>query len=166
MALELLDLNEPAVHAVVGRLRERLGDVIAELNTGVEDGITIEPPTDEQILDFVPQLELLVDFPTIGIQDLPSKFEDDIGSSATGRHLLGVVIFHANPDQRELAWQLRRYARAVASCVLAGRVIEPDVWGVLLDKVEPGPTLSHEENPRTYMSWTAVTFDLRTEEGT
>jgi len=161
----LLTLNEPVVHALVARLGDRLPAIVTELNAATSDGFTIEEPV--AVLDYVPPLAELdgIGYPTVAISDLPSRFEDDIGSSATGRHRLQVVCFVANTDPRALAWQLRRYSRAVATAALEGRSLPPDVWGSLLVRVNPGPTLEDEEDPRTYLSWTAVELDFRTDEG-
>ena len=155
-------LNEPAILHVVERLGDGLAGVITELNADVTDGLTIDEPA--QILDFVPQLELLTEFPTIAVQDVSTRFEDDIGSSATGLHGLAVVTFLADADQRSLAWGLRRYARAVTECLLRGRGMGLPIWGVMLDRINWGPTLEAEENPRTYMSWVAVVLELRNDD--
>lgn len=159
----MFDLNEPVVTALRDRLEAELPAAVAEVNAAVTDGITIEPPA--QVLDYVPNLEELTVFPTVAIQDLPSRFEDDIGSSATGRHQLQIVTFVAVPELRALAWSLRRHARAVATVALAGRSLPPAGWGTTLERVDPGPTLSQEEGPRTWMSWVGVVINARTDEG-
>lgn len=153
-----IELNEPVIAAVYERLLgSDLTDAIDAINAEVDDGIMVEVP--QQVLDYMPTPELLTEFPTIGIGDAPSTFEDDIGSSATGRHELLICVFCQNADQRALAWQLRRYAQAIVRTVLDGRNLGDAAWGTGLVRVSPGPALADNPDPEAvqdWMSWTGV----------
>lgn len=159
--MPVLALNEPLVAALVDRLVAELPDAVDELNAAVTDGWTIDHPA--EVLPYVPSPALLTDFPTLGIQDFPSRFEDDIGSSATAVHRLGVVFFLVDADLGGLALQLRRYARVVATVALRSRQLGP-AWSVTLDQYVPGPTLEDEEDPRTWLSFAAITIDAKVTE--
>src|SRR4051794_22550247 len=108
-----IQLNEPIVVQLKSQLEANLPATITAINAAagtVADGYTIENPA--HVLDFVPPVSYLTAFPAIGIGDGPSRFEDDIASSATGRHEIMLVVFLQDADQRALAWKLRRYAQA------------------------------------------------------
>jgi hypothetical protein len=158
-----ITLNEPVIDALVARLNTDLAAQITAVNGEHSDSFTVETPA--QVLDFVPPRSHLSKFPTIGVADGPSRFEDDIGGSATGRHEIMVLVFLQDEDQRGLARKLRRYSQAIVRTVLAGRNLGSGAWGTGLVSVVPGPTLGdHPENPRTFMSWTAVTIWAKKEE--
>jgi len=163
-------LTEPGVQAILARLEDpaQLNAEIANIAAGVvaqDQAASLVPIPPANIQDFVPPPAYLVDFPALGIQDMGSKFEDDTGSSVTGRHLFGVVIFCSNPDQELLAWMLRRYAQAVTRVLLAGRILEGNAgWGTGLDSIAWGPTLSSTATPKTWLSWCVVQIWTRREE--
>jgi hypothetical protein len=157
--MSYLDLNEPVVAALQARLQEELAGVITEINAANTDDLVLDAPSSDAILDYVPVPEQLTSWPTVGIQDLPSTIEDDIGSSFTGVYGLAVVIFSADADQRLLAVKLRRYAQAVATTALRSRQLGP-AW-ITLRSITPGPTLDVEESPRTWVSWTAVAINAK-----
>lgn len=160
--MQLLDLNVPVVAALKARLDSDLAAAIALVNA--DSSVDIEGP--KAIHDFVPPVGLIVDFPTIGIGDGPTRFEDDTGFSATGRHELMVVVFLQNPDQEQLAAQLRAYTRAIATCVLDGRNLGDGAWGTGLIQVDPGPTLADDpDDPKVFATWTAVRIWAKSEEG-
>lgn len=154
-------LSEPLVTALATRLRTDLPAKIAEINAAATDGIVLPNPS--AVYDFPPQGELLTDFPVLGIQDFPSTFTDDIGSSVTGEYALGIIIWLSSADQRTLAMSLRRYTQAVTTVALAGRTLG-DAWGTLLRRVYPGPTIDAEENPRTWCSFAIVEISARRSE--
>lgn len=155
-------LNEPIIVALVARLQADLPAQIAAVNARTTDGIQITMPG--EILDFIPPPGVLTSYPTIGIGDAPAKFEDDIGSSATGVFEILIVVYEQAGDQRELAWKLRRASQAVTSVALAGRQLGPG-WGVTLREVSPGPTLGDDaENPQEWMSWVGVRIVVKTDE--
>lgn len=164
--MDVLDLNEQVVKAVLARLENRLGDYIDEVNAGVSDGYEIEPPA--VIFPSIPNIGLLTQWPSIGIQDVSANLEDDIGWAATGVCDLAVLAFLVDPDTIALGWKLRRYSRALASCLLEGRQLtEGGVWGVTFQGVRPGPTLGDAEDPegvRTYTSWIGVLIRTRSDE--
>lgn len=164
----MLELNEPIVRALHERLLADLNDAIAQINAQVTDEILIDPHAPEQILDFVPAIESLgVGFPVVGIQDLPGRFENDIGSSLDGRFELGIVVFECDPEVRRLGWKLRRKLRAVASVALDDRRLG-DAHSVVARGTLPGPTFERipdptddgeregiggRNGPLTYASW-------------
>lgn len=161
MTVRLINHNEALIDAVVARLEAELPALIAELNAADDKQILLEG--DPVVYDYVPAVKELNRFPAFAIQDEPAEFEDDTGFGATGVHDLTVIVYDQAPDQRTLAWSLRRYARIVASILLDGRRLEP-AWGVTLNAIVPGPTLSRSEEPREWMSWCAVSVKLRIEE--
>lgn len=138
--------------------------------SAADEAASLTPIPPEQIWDFVPPPSFLTAFPTLGIQDMGSRLEDDTGHSATGRHSFGVVIFCADPDQHILAWQLRRYAQAVTRVLLRGRSFDetsPPLqagWGAGFESIAWGPTLGSSATPKTWMSWCVVGIWTRREE--
>ncbi len=160
-------LNEPTILALVARLQDpaQLNAEIAEIASNLplaDEAASLVPIPAAQILPFLPPPSFLTAFPTIGIQDLRSKIEDDTGHSATGRHGLGVAIFCSSPDQRLLAWMIRRYAQAVMRVALSGRVLEADsqgrtgAWGTGSEEILWGPTLQSVAKPTTWMSFCVI----------
>lgn len=173
MAPNQYALTEPGVHAILARLEDpaQLNVEIASIAAAipaVDERASLVPIPPAQIYDFVPPPSFLTDFPTLGIQDMGSRLEDDTGSTATGRHMFGVVIFCSDPDQHLLVWQLRRYAQAVTRVLLAGRMLEgapgAAAWGTGLDGIAWGPTLGSAAKPQTWMSWCVVQIWTRREE--
>lgn len=159
--MSYFELNEPLIASMVARLTSDLPTVIAAINAEVIDGITMS--SDVQVLDYVPTPTILNRFPTVGVQDGTSDFEDDVGWSATGVHDLVLVTFVMEADQQRLARLLRRYTRAVANVALAGRTVG-DAWGVTLNGILPGPTLGRGEEPREWISYTGVSVRLKADE--
>lgn len=150
-----IDLNEPIVRAVQEMLSDQLPDLADELD--------IRPPV--AVEAFIPPPALLLDFPTIGIGDGDTRFEDDEGFSATGKHELLIVIYLQNADQEALVWELRRYAQAVVRVLRSDLKLGGAAWGSGLVGVRPGPTLADDpDNPRTFTSWTGVRFWAKKDE--
>jgi hypothetical protein len=150
-----IQLNEPVIHALRDRLEADLPAVISQINADSDDDFTLADPV--AVHGFVPPIALLEDFPTVGIGDAPSRFEDDVGHSATGRHELIVIAYLQDEDQEALAWRLRRYSQALVRVALAGRNLGDAAWGTGLVSVSPGPTLGDDpENPQTFASWVGV----------
>lgn len=167
-------LTEPGVKAILARLEDpaQLNAEIANIAAGVaaaDEAASLVPIPPANIQDFVPPPAYLVDFPALGIQDMGSDLEDDTGSSATGKHSFGVVIFCSDPDQHILAWQLRRYAQAVTRVLLAQRSF-PEAsgagWAIGAGRplVSWGPTLGSVATPKTWLSWCVVQVWTRREE--
>lgn len=167
-------LTEPGIAAIIARLEDpaQLNAEIASIAAGVtaaDQAASLVPIPAANINDFVPPPSFLVDFPQIGIQDMGSDLEDDTGHSATGQHRFGVVIFCSDPNPEILAWELRRYAQAVARVLLANRSFpESPAAGWAIGAARPfiawGPTLTKEANPQTWMSWCVVHIWTRREE--
>lgn len=130
------------------------------------------PIAPANIFDFVPPPSFLTDFPSLGIQDMGSRLEDDTGHSATGKHSFGVVIFCSHPDQHILAWMLRRYAQAVIRVLLSSRSFGEAVdgagrtaaWATGDAGISWGPTLGSTASPKTWLSWCVVQIWTRREE--
>jgi hypothetical protein len=160
-----LILNEDIILELVGRLRTDLPAEIASINARSTVGIPISMPADTDIFEFVPPPGLLMNYPAIGIGDAPSKFEDDIGSSATGVHEILIVAYEQAGDQRELAWKLRRLSQAIATVALSGRELGTAAWGTTLSSIVPGPTLVDDaDNPQEWMSWVGVRITAKADE--
>lgn len=167
------ELNEPVVVALLARLQDPalLNVEIAAIAAGCtrqDEADSLGPVAPAQVLDFVPPPSYLVDFPTIGIQDTSTMGEDDTGSSMTGRHLMGVVVFCSDPDQHILAWQLRRYLQAITRVCLAGRTLGSTspmaAWGTGFAGIDWGPTLASTSKPETWMSFAMFKMWARREE--
>lgn len=168
-------LTEPGIRAILARLEDplQLNVEIANIAASVgpaDQAASLIPIPPANINDFVPPPSYLVDFPAIGIQDMGSTGEDDTGSSATGKHVFGVVIFCSHPDQGILAWMLRRYAQAVTRVLLAQRSF-PETsapmqagWGTGFHSIAWGPTLASTAKPQTWMSWCVVAIWAKREE--
>lgn len=159
----LLDLNVPVVAALKARLESDLPAVITAVNADAP-AYPISAPV--AVFDFVPPIALITDFPTVGIGDGPTRFEDDTGFSATGRHELLLIAYLQQADQAALAAQLRSYARALASVALDSRNLGTGAWGTGLIQIDPGPTLTdNAEHPQTFASWVAVRMWAKSDEG-
>lgn len=168
-------LTEPGVRAILARLQDpaQLNAEIAQIAaavTAADEAASLVPIPAAQIHDFVPPPSMLTALPAIGIDHWGTQLEDDIGSSTAGRHIFGAVIYCSDPDQHLLAWQLRRYAQAVARVLLAGRslpissAVGAAAWGTGLDHVDWGPTLNAPERPGTWLSWCSVAIWTRRDE--
>ncbi len=159
--MQMLDLNEGLIDAVVLRLQQQLPAYCAALNAADTKGVLVA--TEIDVLDYIPALKELNRFPCVAVQDEPTTLEDDTGFGATAVHGLTIVVYEQSSEQYDLAWMLRRYTRAIASIILDERRIDP-AWGVVLDAIIPGPTLSRPEEPREWISYAAVAATFRTEE--
>lgn len=167
------ELTTPVVEALVARLTDPgpngLGAQLAAVAAQhPAEAAMLMPPASGRVLDHVP-LPSEVDPPTIGLQDAGSRLEDDTGSSSTGRHQLGVVVFLASPDQGVLARGMRLYLQAVARVVLRGRGLSDTVpgaaFGVGMERIDWGPTLGDSaEDPREFLTWAVLTIWARREE--
>lgn len=167
------ELTEPIVYALLERLQDpaQLNVQVAQIAESLarqDEAASLVPVTPAQIFDFVPPPSYLTAFPSIGIEDATSLLEDDTGSTATGKHSMGIVVFCSDPDQHLLAWQLRRYLQAVTRVVLAGRTLGSEnglaAWGTGLQRIAWGPTLESVSTPRTWMSWALLQIWCRREE--
>lgn len=162
MMRDVLGSEESVIHELRERLELHLPTVLDSIRADAGEDLALPDPA--AVFDYVPTAAEIVQWPTVGIHDLGGSLEDDIGSSATNRFGLGIVIYCAAADLRELAWQLRRYRRAVATVALDGRYIGDRGWGVTLKRYVPGPTLSPDEGPRTWQSVTGVHIEVRTDD--
>ncbi len=162
---------EPVIKALHKRLTEDLPVAVDAVNANVTDGTVIEDPGD-QIFDYIPPVETLLTFPTVGIGEGTGRWEDDIGAEVTGRHEVSIVAYVQASDQQTLVRQLRRTRAALLSVVMDGRVLEDAVdpsrnraWGVLLRQIVPGPTLAdlQAEQIASWMSWTRIVIECRSD---
>lgn len=163
-------LSEPAISALVARLAADLPAAIATINANINDTYTLTVPPAARILDHVPSIHLLRDWPTLGIQELPLRISDDIGTSARATLELVVLAFENDPSLEALARRLRRWGQAIAMVLDDNRslgVAGADAYLVQMISTEPGPTLGDHEDPtlvKTYSSWRGVLVRLDREE--
>lgn len=159
-----IELNEPIVAALHQRLVDDLPAALNAINAAADDGFELSEAV--TILDYIPPPSDLLAPPVIGVGDGPTKFEDDNGFSATGRHELLVVAYDQSSDQQALAWQLRRWSKAIARVILAERRLGADAaWGTGLVGTAPGPTLVDDpESPREWFSWVGLRFWAKRDE--
>lgn len=162
---------EPAVTALRQRIEDDLPAAVAVVNGAVTDGITIAAPDAANVLDYMPAIGELVNFPTVAIEHGPGRFEDDTGHDATGVYDLAVVAFVQDADPQRLARIVRRTMTALMRCVLAGRAFgtgDGAVWGLTLRATDFGPALSKRERsdepPDTYMTWATVAIRCKIDE--
>lgn len=160
-------LNELPIQTMKARLISSVNDKIDGVNALSED---LQVPHFEEIdiLDYMPSVRELTRFPTIGIAEGTTVFQDDVGWSATGVHTLTAVIFYQAPDQRTLAVSLRYLRIAVANSLLETRQLGDSPadtpWGVTLVGTMPGPTLARTSDPQEWLSMTGVTIMCRDEQ--
>lgn len=154
-------LNEPIIEALQNQINNQIQSAVDTVNASVTDGYTIQVPA--KVHKHVPLLTVLTatGFPAIGIEDGPTRFEDDLAGAGgtTGVHQLALIPFVANPDPEGLVLQLRRYQQAVMLVLQADRSLGGVVWTTRLLGNEPGPILSPsspEEPDGTYVSWSAI----------
>lgn len=158
-----IDLNNSLVTSLKTRLETDLNAIIDTVNSTLATP-AFPIPYPFQVFDFIPTVAELQQLPVLGISDGDFEFQDDVGFGATGICELTVVCFLQHADQRTLAWHLRRYAIALTRCILTGRSLPPDGWGMVLRRVRPGPTLGRDESPRIWLSTVAITVSLRSEQ--
>jgi hypothetical protein len=178
MSLPSLQLAEPLVSAMVTLLDENLNATIDALNATITDPYTV--PHVAQILPFVPVPSTLQGgMPAIGVQELPSEFEDDLQFSMFGHHRYAVAAIIQNSDQQTLTIQLRRTMQALAATIQADRLlgtaggsggimrVQGGALSVQFEGTVPGPLLgdldplSPEAPPRSYLSWCALELSSR-----
>lgn len=161
---------EPVIAALLKRLNDDLPLAVTTVNAAVTDGTLIDYPC--AILDYIPPVEVLLSFPTIGIGEGPDRIEDDTGHASTGLHELSIVTFVQADDQQTLVRRLRRMRRAVTTCVMDGRVLEDATdpsrnraWGVRYKQGIPGPTLGdlNAEQITSWMSWQRIVIECRSD---
>jgi hypothetical protein len=162
---------DAAVLALQARLASNLPaaiDTINTENTGVDD-VTLAHPA--HVLDYVPVMDDLQAFPTVGIALGRGKFQDDTGYEATGVYPISIVLFDQHSDHRWLARRIRRYNLALLRVVMQGRNLGTGTgipWGVTLDGMDFGPMLRDNSNPAkppyTYMTWTELTVLAKLDE--
>lgn len=161
---------EPVIAALKKRLTDDLPLAVEAVNATVTDGTTIDLPGD--IFDYIPPVETLLNFPTIGIGEGTGRIEDDTGHASTGIHELSVFAFIQADDQQALVRKLRRTRRAVVNAIMDGRALEDAVdpsrnraWGVMLRRIIPGPTLGDRESSSivSWLSWTQLVIECRSD---
>lgn len=159
----MIQLNEPVISFLRDRLESNLPAIVTALNASATDpAYPITSP--QQILDYVPALADLYNFPVIGISDGPFALVDDLGWGATGEFELSVVLYEQDADLRSLAWKLRRHTQAIVRAIRTPTLQLGEGWGTYDYKVNPGPTLSRDEGPRQFMSTTSVSFKCKSEQ--
>lgn len=163
---------EPVIKAVQAALIANLPGQIDTLNNDVDDGVTVDHPITDGILDYIPLPGELVDAPMIGIDEGRLQWEDDQGFSATGVVDLLVIAYVQNADQGALTNLRRRMSLAIMRTILEGEVprrIMP-AWGITFRGGEPGPTggspwKTDDQPPYSYLTWTTLAFRCKYDEG-
>ena len=163
---------EPVVDGLVAKLQADLPAAIDAVNAQVTDGLTVDRGA-LQVLDHVPHILTLHQWPTIGVAEGPSIAEDDTGFEFTEVDELHVVCYLQDADQQALARRLRRLRLAVVRvCLSGGRVIPSVVpgtnaaWGVTLRRIDPGQTLgeAEAEHVKTWMSSVRVVIGCKSDQ--
>lgn len=155
---------EPVIAALKVRLDAELpGEVI--LTNSDHTDYPLSAPT---VLDYLPTPQgEMGEFPLVGIGERRGRLEDDTGWSATGVYEVMVIAWDQDADQRALAFKLRRWERCLLRASLKNRrLTDPRSqvgWGLTAGDLLPGPTFELED-PRTYLSWRAVTITARSDE--
>lgn len=163
---------EPIKDGLVAMLKSDLPTIVDQVNAEHTDGYTIGQA--HAILDHVPPVETLFETPLIGVAEGPQRFEDDIGSSATGVSELVVVVYVQADDQQTLVKHLLRWRLALLrGCLPAARAIPHPTqagvnaaWSVRPLRVDPGQTLGEmdAEQVKTWLSWVRVVLEVRHDE--
>jgi hypothetical protein len=177
MTLSMLKLNEPVITALVKILEEGLPGTIESLNESLTDAFTLDEPV--EILPYMPIGSTLTNgMPIVYIQDLPSRFSNDLQTSMEGTHGIAVATVLQTADHQTLAWQLRRYTQAIAYTIQKDRELgvlslmrkEAQVLYTEFAGTQPGPLLSDRnpdsagEPPSSYLSWTGLLLECRRQE--
>ena len=183
MAANPMQLNEPVVRALVARMDSSVAVADAKLSAyitainaeaqTVSDGYAIQNPA--KVYPFIPPLGLLTEFPTIGIQSLPGRLEDDTAHAAVHVARELVVVYLTNADHVALSWQIRRYVRALGSCARYSGALEGGggaddggAWVVNTVSYDYGPTLGDTDDPKRvpkeYLTWAGVLVEAKRDE--
>ena len=163
--------NEHVIDAVVAKLIDSLDAYIAAINDRDTKGIVLGEVPADRIFDYPPTIREIVDFPALGVAELPSGgWTQDVGDDATAEHAFAIICFDQDPEQQRLTTKLRRLRQAVYSCVMDGRKIDHPTdpmlgaWGVRFEGYRPGRTLGIGDDPRSWISWTSVAFTALAED--
>lgn len=164
MTFSTLSLNENFITTLVSLFEEKLPAAVTAINETITDAYKLDPA--EQFLDYMPGKSILGGgMPAVCVQDMPTRFVDDLQFSMEGQHGIGVASVLYNADFRALAWQLRRYNQVIAHVIqgdreagIASRLkVEGGAWVVEFAGTEPGPMLA-DRDPNAelvgYLSWT------------
>lgn len=158
-----IQLNEPVIVTLKARLEANLPSLVTSINAAATNpSYPILAP--QQVLDYIPALADLYEFPTLGIGDGHTRLVDDVGWGATGEFRLTVVCFEQDQDLRALAWKLRRHQQAIVRAIRTPTLVLGEGWGTYDYEVTPGPTMGRGEGPRQFMSTTSVSFMVKTEQ--
>ncbi len=167
------DLNERAILAMSGRLKNNLNANIDAINAA-----TVADATRNQtqiaypalVLDAPPVPGQLTQFPIVAIADGNIQFVDDVGWGATGLYEMVVLAYVMDPDPEVLAWKLRRYAQAIITTAIVGRNVDYGIysgaWGAILKRVVPGRRVARQDpaGAQQIMSWVGVVLELKDEQ--
>lgn len=169
----LLNGYEPAVLALHDRLTGSLNTYVDAVNDQSADTTLVDHVDVANILTYIPPLDLVRVFPTVGIGRLPGRLEDDLSHSATGVYRFSVLWFLQDANQDVLVKKADRMLRAVVSCVLEGRA-----WGegpgtpwpgsVTVRDIIPGDALgdrpSRNDPPKSYLTWGGIVVQAKFDE--
>jgi hypothetical protein len=165
-------LTEPVVAALVQRLSDDLTAAIDQVNAGATDEIGVRYP--QRVLDHLPTLEVMTDFPVIGVGEGPGSLVDDTGHSMTGRYTLTVCVYESDADSQVLTTRLRRLRLAAFRTVIDGRVLPTAdgtataAYGINPLRLLPGDRLAdfdrHSQRITSFMGWCGFTVECLTDE--
>lgn len=153
------------VPAIVAQFEANKQAQVDAINADITDGFTIELP--QQIVDFAPTPATLEgSLPLLGIADFPTRFEDDLVHSTTSVCQFAIMAAIADPDQRALAWKLRRYRTLIANLIQVDRTFGGKCWTTLFDQIAPGPYMANTNPERdlAYLSWFYFLITCRRDE--
>lgn len=157
---------EPVIAAMQARLSADLPAEILVANDDADDGLVLDVPV--HVLDYIPAVGELRDFPTVGLLHGAGTFEDDSAVSATGVYSIGIVTFVQQAEPDLLARALRRYTRSILRVALKNRAIQGGPWGMILQSVDYGPALADVPEgggpPTRYIAWSTVQIQCRQDE--
>lgn len=164
--------NEHVIESAVFRLRQELNAAIGAINAAATDGITVDSPSPDRIFGYVPPLNEIVNYPALGVMELPSGgWTSDVGNDAQAEHSFAVVCYDMDPVQAVLVAKLRRMRQAVVSSIMMGRRMDHPTgavllgaWGLRYDGYRPGRTLGDADGVQSWTSFTSCGFTALAED--
>lgn len=168
MAYELYERVASALRSAVAT---DINTRIDAVNSAVTDGTTIEYP--KEVLDHMPPLDAVFDFPLIGIIDGPGTWEDDTGFEAKGVYQMSLICVLQNAEIQLLVRQTRRYVKALVNSImyatdnLPRRSLGP-IYGMRVVRIVPGQIFNevHDESspPYAFVTWAELVIECLVEE--
>jgi hypothetical protein len=165
-------LTEPVVAGLVARLSDSLGAQIDQINAEATDEIAVRYP--QRTLDHLPTLEVMTDFPVIGVGEGTGNMGDDTGHSMTGTYTMTICVYESDADTQTLTTRLRRLRLAAFRTVIDGRVLPTaDGSGIAAYGIRPMRLLAgdrladfdrHAQTITSFMGWCGFTVECLCDE--